>query len=191
MFSTTEDLLLFEPFEGAPQQRDEIEEFTSFLVEEYLNRVFYEDRTKEELEEDDNIHRYVVVEEKEDNVEIVISDVLMQHIDILQQITKYYVIRQPSLMGQQRGQRQLIKELFEALYEEASKSDLSWSAIPKPYRNWLSDDELNIGTFQSPEAERARVVADFIATMTEPQAIELHKRLTGDTPGSLQDEIVR
>ena len=30
-----------------------------------------------------------------------------------------------------------------------------------------------------------------IAMMTEPQAVTLHKRLTGDTPGSLQDEIVR
>lgn len=193
MYSTTEELLLLEPYEGTPEQRDEIEEFTSFLVEEYLNRVYHEGKRREELENNEEIDRYLVLDDSGDSAELVVSETLRQHIDILQQITRYYVIQQPTLMGQQRGQQQVVRELFEALFEESGKSELRKSAIPMPYKNWLDveKDEIRMETYGSEEERRARVVADLIASMTEPQVVELHKRLTGDAPGSLQNDIVR
>jgi len=62
--------------------------------------------------------------------------------------------------------------------------------IPSPFRDWLEEENSDID-WPSPIHRCARIVADMIAMMTEPQAVTLHKRLTGDTPGSLQDEIVR
>lgn len=190
MFSTTEEMLL-EPFEGTTQQKEDLEAFTSFLVEEYLNRVYYPNRTAEELETNKDISRYIVLEEQNGDYDLLISDTLKDHVQILQDITKHYVIRNATLMGQQRGQRQVVRELFEALYDEARKEDLTLSAIPKPHQDWLIGNGPNLGEFNSEQERRARIVADFIASLTEPQVIEFHKRLTGDAPGSLQNEIIR
>lgn len=188
---TGKSAALLEPFEGTPEQRDEIEAFTSFLVEEYLNRVYRQDISQSKLEEDTPDERYATLRKTSDGCELRISERLDEQLSILQQITKYYVIRQPSLMAQQRGQQQVIRELFDALYDEAGKDELSWSAIPKPYRDWLEDDSVYLEGLDTPEERKARAVADFIASMTEPQVVALHKRLTGDNPGSLQNEIVR
>lgn len=188
---TSESATLLEPFEGTPQQHNEIEAFTSFLVEEYLNRVYRQNMTLSELEEDADVERYVKLHETEDGCKLQISPRLEEQISILQQITKYYVIQQPSLMAQQRGQKQIIRELFGALYEEAGKSDLSKSAIPKPYRDWLQNDSVYLQGLDTEEEQKARAVADCITSMTEPQVVALHKRITGDAPGSLQNEIVR
>jgi len=188
---TGESAALLEPFEGTPDQRDEIEAFTSFLVEEYLNRVYRQDISQSKLEKETPDERYATIRETIDGCELRISERLDEQLSILQQITKYYVIRQPSLIAQQRGQQQIIRELFDALYDEAGKDELSWSAIPKPYRDWLEDDSVYLEGLETPEERKARAVADFIASMTEPQVIALHNRLTGDNPGSLQNEIVR
>jgi dGTPase len=186
---TGRNLSLLEPFDGDPQQRNELEGFTSFLIEYYLNTIYYSEPSKHELEEENDAYISLFHDEHECN--LYISDRLEEQLSILQQITKYYVIRQPSLMAQQRGQRQVVREIFEALYEEASKGDLSKSAIPAPYRNWLETGHSHIEHLDNGAEKRARVVADFITSMTEPQIVALHKRLTGDNPGSLQNEIVR
>lgn len=100
------------------------------------------------------------------------------------------MIRNSALMGQQRGQRQVIRELIEALYDEAGIGDLNKSAIPKPHSDKLGSDPEQDG-FRDETEQRARIVADMISGMTELQAVEFHKRLTGDSPGSLQNEILR
>lgn len=177
-----ENLSLLEPFSGESEQRDEIEAFTSFLIEYYLNEIYYVDLSAHELEGTDDA--YVTLRCDDEKCELCLSERLKEQLSILQQITEYYVIQQPSLISQQRGQRQVISETFEALYEEANKDEMSWSAIPSPYRDRLE-------TKSKTEEQKARVVADFITAMTEPQLVALHKRLTGANPGSLQDQIVR
>lgn len=95
------------------------------------------------------------------------------------------MITDTALAGQQRGQQNILRELFDAIYEEAEKGNLKSSAIPEPYVDWFEDDDIG-------GAERtARTVADVIASMTERQVLKLHGRLTGDSPGSLEDYIVR
>lgn len=186
---TGENVSLLEPFDGTPQQQNELEAFTSFLIEYYLNRIYYSNPSNQKLKPKEDA--YISIRNKKEGCELYISDRLEEQLNILQQITKYYVIRQPALMAQQRGQRRIIRETFEALYEEAGKGDLSWSAIPAPYRNWLETGHNRIGNLNNDAEQRARLVADFITSMTEPQVVAIHKRLTGDNPGSLQDEIVR
>lgn len=182
---------ILKPFEGTEKQREEIEGFTSFLIEEYLNRIYEHEIDPSKLEGEHTNKRHLGLYQSSEGCELYMSPRLKEQLSILQQITKYYVIRQPSLMAQQRGQRQIIRELFDALYQEASKDDLTWSAIPEPYRSWLQEESVYLQGLDTPQEKKARAVADFITSMTEPQVVALHKRITGDNPGSLQDDIIR
>ena len=43
----------------------------------------------------------------------------------------------------------------------------------------------------SEDQERARIVSDIIASMTEQQAILFHQRVSGLQPGSVRELIIR
>lgn len=170
---------LLTPFDGTDDERQTLSRLKSNLVSRYLNA---KDQTDPE---------YVYLEDPESagDASLHVDRTFEEQVFLLKELTYYYVISDSSLIGQQQGQRRVVEELFDVLFEEAGRDDLESSAIPDPYREWLRED----GTvdWPSPIHKRARIVADMIAAMTEPQAVTLHKRLTGDTPGSLQDEILR
>ena len=100
---------------------------------------------------------------------------IQSEIAILKQIAKRYIITIPALRAQQRGQRKLLRELFEDLWATPSKAYL-----PRRF-------EYLIG----PGRSRARGVADCISGLTEAEAIALHRRLRGHDSGSVLDPIVR
>jgi dGTPase len=95
-------------------------------------------------------------------------------------------------MGQQRGEEAVIRELYHALYSELvnNDGDLGFSAISEPFSTWLEDWQ-RPKTMATDEIYWARITADIIATLTEQQALQLYGRLTGQTPGSLQDRIIK
>lgn len=171
---------LLTPFSGSDEERDTVSRLVSNLVSRYLN--------SSDQEEPEFV--YLDNGADEDEYSLYIDRRFREQVWILKELTFYYVISDSSLAGQQRGERRVIEELFDVLYEEAERDDLESSAIPSPYLDWLKDEEPEFD-WPSPIHRRARIVADMIAMTTEPQAVTLHKRLTGDTPGSLQDEIVR
>jgi dGTPase len=100
---------------------------------------------------------------------------IQSEIAIFKQITKRYIITIPALRAQQRGQRQLLKELFEDLWAAPSRAYL-----PRRFE-YLID----------PDHSRARGVADCISGLTEAETIALHRRLRGHDSGSVLDPIVR
>lgn len=167
---------LFDPFSGTPEQRKELSRFRSNLVGRYLSDA---DKRNPEFV-------WLSYDDVDETYHLEKSSRAVDEIETLKQLTFCYVIDDSTLMAQQRGQERLIRELYEALYEEAGKNDLQNSAIPEPYVSWLSEDNDN-----RDKTHKARTVADMIASLTEPQAVSLHKRLTGDAPGSLQDQLVR
>jgi len=169
---------LLTPFGGTDQESDTISRLVSNLVSRYLNSSDQEDPEFVHLKNRRGEEGYCLHIDRR----------YREQVWILKELTYYYVISDSTLVGQQRGERHVIEELFEALFEETGQDNLDSSAIPSPYRDWLEEEE---DQWPSSIHRRARIVADMIATMTEPQAVTLHKRLTGDTPGSLQDEIVR
>lgn len=171
---------LLTPFQGTDQESRTLSRLSSNLVSRYLNA------------DDEEKPEFVNLEDREETEGycLYIDRKFREQVWILKELTFYYVINNATLVGQQRGERQVIEELYEALYEESGREDLNESAIPSPYRDWLQQEDPDVD-WPSPIHHRARIVADMIATMTEPQAVTLHKRLTGDTPGSLQNEIVR
>lgn len=169
---------LFTPFEGTDEENDTLSRLISNLVSRYLNG---SDETDPEF-----VH--LSFDSQDEQHCLYVDRSYREQVWLLKELTFYYVINNATLVGQQRGQRRVIEELFDALYEETWQENLNASAIPAPYRDWLRDGDVD---WPTPIHRRARIVADMIATMTEPQAVTLHKRLTGDTPGSLQDAIIR
>jgi dGTPase len=108
---------------------------------------------------------------------------LRAEVDLLKALMQYYVFHNPALVTQQFGQRRVISDLFQIYFEAVQVSSKNGSIVPYPFRDYLDAikgvDELN----------RARLVADLIASMTEQQALLLHQRLTGIAPGSIRDSM--
>jgi len=167
----------YTPYEGTQRERNLLNQFSSSMISWYL----------EATEDDPDDRKYVEIDEHDANGDptLVVDDDLRQEIEILKQLTFYYVISNPNLRGQQKGQTQLVDRLFELLYDEASPGSIDRSAILEPYRDRLKDID------EDDDAARARNVADMISNMTETQAVEMYERMSGGRPGSLQDEIMR
>ncbi|APE95419.1 deoxyguanosinetriphosphate triphosphohydrolase family protein [Halodesulfurarchaeum formicicum] len=176
---TVDGSLMFSPFNGTPTERRTVDGFTSMLIGRYISGNATQKPELLKIEWGPNGYHLQISQEAE------------EQIWLLRQLTDYYVIKDSSLMAQQRGQKKIIKNLFEELLSETAMDDLDQSAIPEPYRSWLGEDSQRAGEFSKEKNQRARVVADMITTMTEPQAIELHDRLLGYNPGALQNHIIR
>lgn len=115
-----------------------------------------------------------------------VDNQLRKEVGVLKYMLIKYVLDNPSLQAQRRGERKVIEGLFNILYKAVSpECEENVDIIHHPFRNEAKTLEKH-GTL----TERSRLVTDIITSMTEQQAIRLHKRLTGDTPGSLQEYIV-
>lgn len=125
----------------------------------------------------------VVSSDKEPRVQI--EPRLRAEVDLLKELMVCYVFEHPALVAQQYGQRRVIRELFEVLFEAAQPTSLDKNIIPPPFSDYLADIKGRANR------QRARLVADFIASLTEQQALLLHQRLMGIAPGSVRDLIVR
>lgn len=97
---------------------------------------------------------------------------------LLKHIARQYVIGLPALHAQQFGQRKVIADLFEIFLSEGERGESRLFPARLRYV-WEFDDE------------PARLAADCIATLTENEAYQLHRRLTGIESGTVLDPIVR
>jgi dGTPase len=116
---------------------------------------------------------------KPDEARVEIIPALKREMRMLQELTWHYVIKNPALATQQHGYRKVIKELFEALL--AAIKEGNWALFPPSVSELIRDT--------SDSAENVRIVADFIASMSEPQALELYQRLMGISIGSFLKSI--
>jgi dGTPase len=87
---------------------------------------------------------------------------------LLEGLTWHYVIDSALLVPQRDEQRTIICSLFEAL-AEAVCSEAEDHRFPKPYKEQLRRSESEPG--------RLRIVSDYLASMTEAQAIAIHREL--------------
>ncbi|MBI2170639.1 MAG: dNTP triphosphohydrolase [Chloroflexi bacterium] len=156
---------LTEPYNGSRTQRAALKALTSTLIGRYVMGGM-----KLRIPDASNPRR---VEQDEE---------LLQEIVILKELSWYYVIETPPLLTQQIGQRRIIQDLFDSFVHEGTCGNLK--AFPTLYREEI---EL-LGT--PSEAQLARIVADMIAGMTEPQALAMHQRITGHGMGSVLDVIL-
>ncbi len=108
-----------------------------------------------------------------DEVELEIANDARCEVEALKLLVRVFVIRRPGLAVVQRGQEAVMKGLFRE-YFEASPSDETGDRrlFPPGAMERLVDAD------DSAE-ERARVVIDLIAGLTEVGAVELYQRLQG------------
>ena len=161
-------LASFYPFEspycGSVEQRAMLRAFTSTLVGRYIRAVSLNP------------------EGKKGEARIKIEPEAETEVAVLKQLTWHYVISDPALAIQQHGFRRVIQRLFE-IFVAAAADEKEWAVFPPRVRSLLKEGE-------NAKLQNIRLVADFIASMTEQEALEMYQRLEGISFGSLLKNIV-
>lgn len=148
---------LVSPYEGTRSQRLTLRNMTSSLVQRFITAV--------RLEDGDLGFR--------------VSNERIAEVKILKQITKHYIIENPSLMAQQMGHRKIIRDVFGIINDRSKEGPASF--LPKRLHY----------IWELCEGYSARFSADCISSLTEKQLVSLWGRLTGYSAGSVLDPIVR
>ena len=150
-------------YDGSSEHRAALRNFTGTMIGRFINAAS--------------------LQEENGKVSLRINPDLRSEVMMLKELTWTYVIEASSLAAQQRGQNRIIQDLFN-IYANETESDSGWKVFPTYYRERLAE----IGQQQS---EAIRTCVDLIASMTESQAIAIHRRLTGQSRASGLEEIIR
>lgn len=156
---------LLEPYDGRRDLRFQLRNMTSQLVGHLISQTSVEDNGNGR----GNVH---------------VSDTALHRVIMLKQITRDYIISNPSLAAQQRGQRRIIEDLFKVILGDLTTPDELPSYLPERLKYLADFSEIT-------ENWKARFVCDCIASLTEREVTELHARLHGLSYGSVLDPIVR
>lgn len=113
-------------------------------------------------------------------------------IELFKQLTWHYVIHEPTLATLQLGHERVVHGLFDRLTGWLSRADKAGEThrLPRRLRDLyvVTTKEPGLEAYSgNPESRRARAVADYIASLTESQAIDLHERLEGVGAHSVLD----
>lgn len=103
----------------------------------------------------------------------------VRQVELLKKLTVYHVVGNPLLSTQQQGQRRVIRELYRCFRRAIRKGNAN--IFPARFR-----DDAHAVVGQALE-EQVRLVADVVASMTEVQAVQTHRRLLGYDFGALVD----
>jgi dGTPase len=109
---------------------------------------------------------------------------LRMEVEVLQSLTWAYVAESSALTTQQFGERRIISELFD-IYWEAIVGGAFGIFPPR-----LQEEVQEVARSDVRLLEAVRFVADTIASMTEREATNVHRRLTGVALGSLSDSAI-
>lgn len=126
-------------------------------------------------------------------------------VELLKQLTWYFVIEHPALAATQQGQRRVIRQLVswlsewvkdndpEAVFDKDKKRKIERRRkreLPARLLSYVSiaqyDAERQVTEHRySPSQVRLRAVVDYVASLTEAAAYDLHGRLGGSEPTAL------
>jgi dGTPase len=154
-----DDLLIYasfqfsRPYEGSDEDHADLRIFTSRLINRFINAL--------ELRSPDEKDKRTVKRGTRAEIEVA----------ILKQLTWFYVIDAPGLAIQHHAHRKIIRRLAMTFIDEATQRHPS-GVLPLSCREHLTGEDLT-------DDEKRRWVIDFIASMTESQAIDLYQRLEG------------
>ena len=98
-------------------------------------------------------------------------------VNIAKQLTWHYVIMNNELATSQHGQRKIVGDLFDLLYEAASSKN-NLKLFPKAYEQELSRQQYT-------EHQTIRIVADYISGMTEKEVTSVYKKIHGIEHGRM------
>lgn len=157
---------LFAPaYIGSRKQRGKLRAWTSSLVGRYVRAI--------DLQRSGNPADRRVQLKPDEKAEI----------SILKELTWHYVITDPGLGTQQHGYRRIIETLFNALLDSAKGDGY---LMPQLRREELEQAKKAIapGPVDANPEPVVRVVVDYIASMSEQEALALYQRLEGISFGS-------
>jgi len=143
------------PYDGGRQQRRIVNQATSALISQFVSA--------------DAIR----INNPPAEVSIAIDPDVRLQVDLLKEVTRYYVINHPRIAGIREGQREMLSRLFD-IYVDVVDGNRSPALLPRAIRDRRDSGD---GT--------PRLVADFLAGLTERQVIQTYHRLTGITPGPI------
>jgi dGTPase len=154
---------LSEPYSSSRDLRAALRSVTGVLIARYISAIELREPTRR------------------NSCPLAFDPVLRAEVWMWKQLTWYYVIDKPSLATQQHGLRGVITCLYEIFRDAARSGNLN--LFPAGFREALG------GIDSDWETNCHRIVVDFIAGMSEREAIVMHHRLTGATPGSALDHV--
>jgi dGTPase len=134
---------------------------------------------------------------------VVVDDYSRIVVEILKNLTWFYVIDRPALASAQRGQSRVLRELFVWLvgwamdaykgpengapvFEKARRENYSMGGLPPRLVDFL-DISYSLQSYRTTEKMTARAVVDYLSSLTEVQALDLHSRLGGSSRGPMLD----
>ena len=121
-------------------------------------------------------------------------------VELLKQMTWHYVINSSALASLQRGQERVISDLFGELTNWCMEPADERRRLPSQldyYRRFALRDREGWRLLRRKKGKDAeqplvqRAVADYISHLTEVQALQLHRRLTGRSEGSAMEGWLR
>jgi dGTPase len=115
---------------------------------------------------------------------------VQSEIDVLQLLTRIYVIDSPAVQSQRYGQRRMIRETFNIFLEEATRRDSATHPRAQSLRIFppLWHERIEAESHDN-TAVIKRILADLIASMTEQQVCDTFAKLTGQIQGSAVEPI--
>jgi dGTPase len=116
---------------------------------------------------------------------LLVPDAVEVQMRFLQDLVWRFVIHNPRLATQQRGQRKVISELF-AVYRKAVL-DGDQALVPAAYRHVLKKIHDGRGVGGPDSVQVTRLAVDIVAGFTDKQAAVMFCRLTGSAFGSVTD----
>ena len=162
------------PYRGTHTDREELHTMTNKLIDSYIKAV--------------SVHTT--------SPYLNIQNDAKHEVMLLKQLTWQYVVGSPALTTLQRGQRKVVREVYEALMtwlpeECRDKTEFHLPAKLDAARAALLDDREALDSLPTDEAKYSRMIADYICMLTEDQLIDLHQRLCGGEMKSVLDAWVR
>jgi dGTPase len=103
---------------------------------------------------------------------------------LLKTMARDYIISNPALAAQQKGQERIIRDLFGMIVEDTGEVTEGSRKLP----DYLPKRMIYLADFSN---TAQRFAADCISSLTEKEATKLHSRLVGYEGGSVLDPIVR
>jgi dGTPase len=153
--------LFLTPYEGTLADKQASAKATSRLITLFLSDVKLESTS---LTKDGVLTRYGAT-----------LDVPASHkakVRLLRKLIFFYVIDRPGLAGQQHGQKRIIRDLASWVAAEPERL-----LPPDRKEEWLADEDA------------IRASADYVASLTELQAVRLHHRMSGVDYGQITDSL--
>jgi dGTPase len=163
-----QDVLAFfplkEPYEGRIEERIALRGFGSRLITVYMEALKLENSAAA------------------GKIDLVIEETASEQVEVLKALTWEYVVERPSLAVMQHGHTTVVGFLYAEYFKAtAEKGDVR--IVPPAFRHRVEKD-MTVGA-------RKHLALDLVSSLTERDAIELYRRMTGVAPGSLLDAAAR